>query len=99
MEYVGSNGAVRQRVLDTDAAIGYVGLGFTEGVKALKIGGVAPTRETCFAGAYPIARPLFMFTNGFPRMGSPAYFFVMLYLSEKGQEIVQKVGFVPMTQY
>lgn len=99
VETVNSNAAVRQRVLDTEAAIGYAGLGFTTGVKALKVNGTAPTRETCFSGSYPISRPLFMFTNGFPRVGSHTYFFVTLYLSEKGQEIVQKMGYVPVTQY
>ena len=39
-EYVGSNGAIRQRVMSTPAAIGYVGLAFTEGVKALTVTGI-----------------------------------------------------------
>jgi len=99
MEYVGSNGAVRQRVQSTPGAIGYVGLGFLEGVKALKIGGVAPSVETVSTGRYPISRPLFLFTNGYPALGSPLHAFVSLYLTEKGQEIIQATGFVPVTNY
>ncbi|MCX7011773.1 MAG: phosphate ABC transporter substrate-binding protein [Candidatus Sumerlaeota bacterium] len=99
MEYVGSNGAVRQRVQSTPGAIGYVGLGFVEGVKALKIGGVEASAETVVSGRYPLARPLFLFTNGYPALGSRLQQFVSLYLTEKGQEIVEATGFVPVTQY
>ncbi|MEI6147479.1 MAG: phosphate ABC transporter substrate-binding protein, partial [bacterium] len=42
-EYVGSGGAIRQRVMSTPAAIRYVGLAFTEGVKSLQVNGVAPS--------------------------------------------------------
>jgi phosphate transport system substrate-binding protein len=99
-EYVGSNGAVRQRVQSTPAAIGYAGLGFVDRtVKALEIDGVAPSAGTVITGEYPIARPLYMFTNGYPKLGTHLYRFVTLHLSEKGQEIVESIGFIPVTQY
>ncbi|MDD3642329.1 MAG: PstS family phosphate ABC transporter substrate-binding protein [Candidatus Krumholzibacteria bacterium] len=99
-EYVGSNGAIRQRVQSTPAAIGYVGLGFVDrSVKALEIGGVAPDMNTVSSGIYPVARPLFMFTNGYPKLGSHLHRFITLYLSPKGQEIVEEIGFVPVTRY
>ncbi len=99
-EYVGSNGAVRQRVQSTPAAIGYAGLGFVDDtVKALEIDGIYPDTESVSAGIYPIARPLFMFTNGFPKMGSPVFTFVTLHLTPEGQEIVERIGFVPVTRY
>jgi phosphate transport system substrate-binding protein len=99
-EYVGSNGAVRQRVQSTQGAIGYVGLGFVdETVKALTIDKVAPSQETIVSGAYPIARPLFMFTNGYPGMGSHIYSFVTLHLKKDGQRLIEKAGYVPVTDY
>jgi phosphate transport system substrate-binding protein len=99
-EYVGSNGAVRQRVQSTPNAIGYAGLGFVDRtVKALEVNGIAPTQETVIAGSYPISRPLFMFTDGYPKLGSHLYKFVTFYLSPRGQEIVAEIGFVPITQY
>ncbi|HSG29512.1 MAG TPA: phosphate ABC transporter substrate-binding protein, partial [Candidatus Krumholzibacterium sp.] len=65
-EYVGSNGAVRQRVQSTPAAIGYAGLGFVDRtVKALEINGVMPDQVTVSSGLYPISRPLYMFTDGY----------------------------------
>lgn len=99
-EYVGSNGAVRGRVQSTPAAIGYVGLGFLDrSVKGLKVNKIYPTLKTIASGKYPIARPLFMFTNKYPRMGGHLYQFINLYLTRKGQEMVKRIGFVPVTEY
>ncbi|HQL53436.1 MAG TPA: phosphate ABC transporter substrate-binding protein [Phycisphaerae bacterium] len=100
VEYVGSNGAIRQRIQSTNAAIGYLGLGFVDRtVKELTIGNVVPTRETCLSGQYPISRPLYMFTNGYPKLGSHLHAYVTLYLTPKGQEIIEALGFVPLTSY
>lgn len=99
-EYVGATGAVRQRVQTTEGAIGYIGLGFVDAtVKALPVDGVAPTVETVTTGRYPISRPLFLFTNGYPKLGSHVHALVSLYLSPKGQELVNAIGFVPVTAY
>ncbi len=99
-EYVGSNGAIRARVQSTPAAIGYAGLGFVDkSVKALDVNGVAPSPLTVVSGKYAIARPLFMFTNGYPKLGSHTYSFVTLHLTEEGQEIIEDIGFVPVTKY
>jgi phosphate transport system substrate-binding protein len=99
-EYYGSNGAVHEKVSKTATAIGYVGLGFLDrAVKGLEINGIAPTPETVKSGKYPIARPLFMFTNGYPSMGTHLYAFVTLYLTRQGQEIIETIGFVPVTSY
>ena len=99
-EYVGSNGAIRQRVQSTPAAIGYAGLGFVDKtVKALNINGIYPSAETVQTGEYPIARPLFMYTNTYPKLGSSLYQFVTIHLTEDGQEMVEEIGFVPVTAY
>jgi phosphate transport system substrate-binding protein len=87
-------------VQSTPAAIGYVGLGFVDrSVKPLEIGGVVPDMNTISSGIYPIARPLFMFTDGYPKLGSHLYRFITLYLTPKGQEIVEEIGFIPVTKY
>lgn len=98
-EYVGSNGQARQRVLTTPGAVAYVGLGFVKGVKALSINGIMPTQQTVASGKYPIARPLYMFTNGFPKLGTHLHAFVTLHLTQKGQEIIESIGYVPVTAY
>ena len=94
-EYTGSNGGVRQRVQMTKGAIGYAGLGFVDrSVKALEINGVAPCAETVVSKTYPLARELFMFTNGEPPPASLAAKFIGLRVSEKGREIIEEIGFV-----
>jgi phosphate transport system substrate-binding protein len=100
VEYVGSNGAIRQKVQSTAGAIGYVGLGFADKtVKTLEIDKIVPTKATVSSGRYPIARPLFLFTNGFPAMGSHLYGFVTMHMTKKGQEMIEAIGFVPLTEY
>lgn len=98
-EIVGSNQAVANRVKATPNAIGYVGIGYITGLKALPVNGIMPTVKTVQSGEYPIARPLFMYTNGFPKMGSEVFRFVTLHLTEDGQRMVEEVGFVPVTNY
>ncbi len=99
VEYVNANPQAQARVRTTPGAIGYVGLGFLEGVKTLPIDNVRPTKQTVANGTYPLSRPLFLFTNGFPKLGSIPFKFVTLYLTEKGQELIEAKDFVPMTNY
>ena len=95
-EHANSNGAVRQRVMSTPAAVGYVGLAFLEGVKAVAIEGVEATAENVVAKKYPIARPLFMYTNGEPAEGTPLADFVGLCKTADGKKIVGELGYVPL---
>ncbi len=100
VEYVASNPDMHKHVSTTRGAIGYVGLGFVDGkVKALRVDGVMPTSRTIVSGTYPIARPLFMWTRGFPKLGSLTHAFVTFHLSEEGQEIIEAKGFIPVTRY
>ncbi len=90
-----SNGAIVQAVSKNKYAIGYIGLGYlNKAVKGLKVNGVEASEMTASAGKYPIARPLYMFTDGEPK-GLTAKFINFL-LSPEGQSIVKKEGFVPI---
>lgn len=100
VEYVNSNPQAHARVKTTTGGIAYVGLGFLDQhVKALEVDGVIPNRKTIASGRYPVSRPLYMFTNGYPKLGSTTHQFCSFYLTEKGQEIVEEKGFVPLTNY
>jgi phosphate transport system substrate-binding protein len=100
VEYVNANPQAYARVKTTVGAIGYVGLGFVDSnVRALEIDGIVPTKKTIASGTYPITRPLFMFTNGYPKLGSMTHKFCTFYLTEKGQELIDAKGFVPVTSY
>ena len=97
-EYVGSNGAIRQRVMTTPTAVGYVGLAFTEGVKAVTVNGIAASAATVLDKTYPIARPLYMYTNGRPKEGTPVFDFVNLGNTADGRKIVTDTGYVALPE-
>ncbi len=82
-------------------AIGYSGMGYkTDAVKFLKVstekGGEAqrPTVANAQSGAYPITRPLQIYTKGQPE--GPIAHYVQWMLSEEGQKIVADKGYVPL---
>jgi phosphate transport system substrate-binding protein len=70
-----------------------------EKVKALEMNGVASSRKTVQSGQYPLSRPLFLFTNGYPDLGSAVHAYCTFHLKEKGQEVIEAKGFVPVTNY
>jgi phosphate transport system substrate-binding protein len=75
--------------------IGYVGLAYShgKGTKALPVDGVAP--EMANVRKYPYARPTYLYTNGEPTGSVKA--FVDFCLGAQGEQIVQQVGFVPLS--
>ncbi len=88
-----SNQAVVTTVAKTRGAIGYAGLGYlSEEVKALTVNGVECSKDTVLSGNYPLARPLFMYTNGKP--SGDVKSFMDFVLSAEGQIIVEEQGFV-----
>ncbi len=88
-----SNQAVSSSVARTPGAVGYVGLGYVSNdVKVLVIDGVKPSKETVLTFAYPVGRPLFMYTDGAPK--GLAKEFIDFILSAEGQKIVEEEGFV-----
>jgi len=94
-----SNGAVKQTILQTPGAIGYVGLGYIDGsVKTLEIDEngekIPPAVQNILNDRYPISRGLNFYTNGEPK--GLAKEFMDYLLSEEGQKIVEEEGFVPL---
>ena len=85
----------------TPCAIGYSGLAYaTDHVKLACVsktdGGdcVMPTVASASDGSYPIARPLFMYTNGEPTGEIKAY--LEWILSDEGQCIILDKGYAPI---
>jgi phosphate transport system substrate-binding protein len=76
--------------------IGYVGLAYlhAEGIKTVAIDGSLPTEQSVIAKKYPYARPTFYYTNGEPQ--GEAAKFVEFTLSDEGQRVARKIGFVPV---
>lgn len=91
---------VVELVANTPATIGYSGMGYaTRDVKMLRVArkkgepAFAPTVENTLNRTYPIARPLYMYTLGQPTGAVKTY--LDWILSDAGQRIVVKSGYVP----
>jgi len=96
-----SSQAIADEVAQNVNAIGYYGIGYvTAQQKALAIAKdassayVEPTMATVKSGAYPISRPLLMYTCGEPKGIIKA--FLDFVLSPEGQAIVAKLDFIPV---
>lgn len=96
-----SSEGIMAEVRQNPNAIGYDGLGYiTPDVKTLAILSkdgseyVKPSIATVNNGKYPIARPLFMYTNGEPQGDVKVY--LDWILGPEGQKIVGELGFVPL---
>jgi phosphate transport system substrate-binding protein len=91
-----SNGAVAQAVAKNKNAVGYIGLGYmNKDVKALSVNKITGSEETTLNGTYPISRPLYMFTAGWPK-GDTLNFINFVMHPEKGQRYVSEAGYVPL---
>ena len=91
-----SSGAVVQAVSKNRYAIGYVGIGYVnKAVKGLTVNGIQASAKTALSKEYPIARPLYMYTNGQP--AGVVADFIKFVLSPAGQKLVVQEGFIPIT--
>jgi phosphate transport system substrate-binding protein len=101
-DYAGSsqkmagNEQIAAEVSKNPGGIGYVGLAYIKvsGLKAVPIGGVAPSAANVRSKDYPYSRPTFYYTNGEPSGDTKE--FIDFTLSPKGQAIASQVGFVPL---
>lgn len=97
-----SSEGITAEVRDNLNAIGYDGLGYvTPEVKVVAVSGVdsqnfiLPSAESVNNGTYPIARDLYMYTNGQPA-GVVKEYMEWIHTPE-AQQIVKELGFVPIS--
>ena len=110
MKQMNGNAQIVEAVKSDKNGIGYVGLGYIKdrntgqvisGIKALSLrsdgAAVSPLDPTNItSGKYPLLRPLFHYTNGKPTgMGLG---FIQFELSEEGQRIVEREGFLRINE-
>lgn len=92
---VNSTQAVISNVTGNEFAVGYISLGsLNDTVKALKIGGVAPSAETVKDGSYTISRPFNIATK--KDVSEAAQDFIKYILSTEGQKVVSDSGYIPL---
>jgi len=106
MKEMNGNAQIIESILQDEAGIGYVGVGYLydqngkvrQGLKVLNI--AKDDKSAAFSpldkanidsGAYPISRPLYQFTAGKP--GPDAAKFIRFETGPEGQKIVEREGF------
>jgi phosphate transport system substrate-binding protein len=91
-----SYAGIVQAVAQDPGGVGYASIedGNKSGIKALSIGGLAPTVAAVQKGAYPYARVLRLYTNK-SKESPTAMEFIQFVQSDRGQKILADMGFVP----
>lgn len=97
-----SSEGITAEIQQNPNAIGYDGLGYvTKEMKVIAVSKkeegpyILPSAETVNNGTYPIARDLYMYTNGKPKGAIEAY--LNWIMGPDAQKIVKELGFVPLT--
>lgn len=109
MKEMNGNAQIVEAARRDQGSIGYVGIGYAikegkviGGIKVLKLAredsapAVDPVDPRNIAtGQYPLLRPLYQYTNGFPK--GNILDFIRFELSPQGQKLVQEMGFYPVS--
>jgi ABC-type phosphate transport system substrate-binding protein len=94
--------AVINAVSKDKGSVGYGGIGYVKGVRALKVKkdatspSIEPTLDNVVKGTYPISRSLYFYTAGQPE--GAAKHFIAWALSHQGQKICTDVGYYPLPE-
>lgn len=94
-EITNSTSVMMTTVAGNENAIGYISLGsLNDTVKAVKVDGVEASAENVKNGSYKVSRPFNIVTNG--AVTELADDFIKFILSEDGQAVVEKAGYISM---
>lgn len=99
LSIVGGNEETRTKLQSTPGSVAPLSTAFVEGLgdlSAVALDGIEPTSAAIASGEYPMARPLFLVTDGPP--GGDAARFVDYVLSDAGQQLVTKHGYLTLAQ-
>lgn len=97
--------SVVQAITSSLNGIGYSGIGYkTSGVRAVpltkKVGGefIEATPDNAVSGKYPLSRFLYVYVNKHPNKELPPLEkeFIKMILSQEGQKVVLKDGYIPL---
>ncbi len=92
-----ATGDVITSVSQNPDAIGYASLASVkDSVKALKIGGVAPSEETVKDGSYAVQRPFVLVTKTGSKLSGAAQKFFDYATSNAAASVISKAGAVPV---
>ncbi|MHB1051270.1 MAG: phosphate ABC transporter substrate-binding protein [Bacteroidota bacterium] len=86
--------ALVRAVAQDSAGIGYSTSAYIQDVKTLAVDGITPSVDNVRNGTYPIARYFYLYTPFIPE--GNIKIFIDWVISEEGQDIVQKSGYIPL---
>lgn len=97
-----STSSIVEGLKQDENGIGYIGLAYLDedGIEGINVAKdenseyAYPSVEAVVSGAYPISRPLFVYSNGEPEGLTKD--FIDFIMSEEGQKVVELIGFVPV---
>lgn len=95
---VGGNEETRTKLESTPGSVGPLSSSFIVGhpkLATISVDGVAPTPDNVKSGTYPMARPLFLVTNGPP--AGAAKRFIDYVVSPEGQKLVSRHGYLTLS--
>ncbi len=93
-----STGDVITTVANNPGAVGYASLASVKDtVKALSIGGIAPTEETVKDKSYAVQRPFVLVTKNDTKLSGTAQKFFDYITSAEADEIISSAGAVPVS--
>jgi len=92
-----SMGALVTKVMENENAIGYASYGMVNQNKGkiapFKVDGIESTAANILNGTYKVSRPLIVIKKG--ELSSQEKAFMDYVVSDKGMEVIEKLGFVP----
>ncbi len=88
-----SNGTIREAVASDPSSVGYLSIGLlNDRIKGLTFNGVPPTNANVKNGSYPLARPIFLLTQGPPTGAAKS--FLDYVMSAPAQTLLEKEGLI-----
>ena len=91
-----SNAGIIGVISNNPGAIGYISLSYLNArVKPISVDGIMGSSRTMRNGTYPISRPLFMFTNGWPE-GKTLEYINFVLDPRRGQVMVNEAHYIPL---
>jgi phosphate binding protein len=91
-----------QGVAGDTNGIGFFGFAYfqenQDRINALSLNGVAPTSESVDAGEYPLARPLFMYSDAGIMNGKPQVAAYLNFVLSNVDEVISEVGYFPASE-
>lgn len=86
--------SIIEAVTKNKYSIGYGGIGYGENIVHAEIDGISPTEENVNNNSYPLIRYLYFYTVNTPNRDVSN--FIDWIISKEGQEIVRRIGYIPI---